>query len=385
MAVNDTRYLGTFDAQETGSKVNTHDLVAPYTVTVTGTGTWTCKIQQSNDNSSWVTVGVDFTAAGTQVISSAANYMRIDCTARSSGSAVVSVSAPLAANQTNAADDLTAGLGLTISGRVVDVGAGEGLSASADAFDVMWANSTVNVGTVSTAGTLSTVARGDHVHALGTSVLGVSTADIGAASAGGSASTVSKSDHVHALGTAVYGVSTADIGGTSAAGSAATISKSDHVHALGASVYGASTADIGAASAAGSAATVSKSDHVHALGTGVYGVSTADVGLASAAGSATTVSKSDHVHALALSVVGGPNIKTGFMPVGIFSGINGSGAVTFAGVSAGDVVQAVANMTSAVDGAASFEAAITVDGQIKQEDAADLSTTSFLAFVLKRN
>lgn len=72
----------------------------------------------------------------------------------------------------------------------------------------------------------------------------------------------------------------------------------------------------------------------------------------------------------------------------VVTGRNGAGAITLAGVAAdqtvavGDRVVSVVNLTTPADASASFEAAITVAGQIQQTSASDLSASKFLVYTL---
>lgn len=62
----------------------------------------------------------------------------------------------------------------------------------------------------------------------------------------------------------------------------------------------------------------------------------------------------------------------------VVTGRNGAGAITLTGAKVGDKVSAMINMTTPGDAKANFEATITVDGQIQQSSASDLSTAKFL-------
>lgn len=95
------------------------------------------------------------------------------------------------------------------------------------------------------------------------------------------------------------------------------------------------------------------------------------------------------VHGRRLGLVGdGVNVK-GLLVDGKFIstraavkkvtlGRNGAGAVTLAGAKVGDTVAVVVNLSTPGDGAASFESTITVDGQIQQSSASNLSAVQFL-------
>jgi hypothetical protein len=60
------------------------------------------------------------------------------------------------------------------------------------------------------------------------------------------------------------------------------------------------------------------------------------------------------------------------------TGHNGAGAATATGLSVGDVVKAVVNLTDVADASAAFEATVTVNNQIQQSSASDYSAKKFL-------
>lgn len=60
-------------------------------ITVTGTFTATLKVEISNDNTTWVQSGSDITAAGVTTISARAKFIRVRCSAYTSGTAVASM------------------------------------------------------------------------------------------------------------------------------------------------------------------------------------------------------------------------------------------------------------------------------------------------------
>lgn len=62
----------------------------------------------------------------------------------------------------------------------------------------------------------------------------------------------------------------------------------------------------------------------------------------------------------------------------VFTGRNGAGAITLTGARVGDKVSALINMTSPADAKANFESVITVDNQIQQSSASDLTASKFL-------
>jgi len=85
------------------------------------------------------------------------------------------------------------------------------------------------------AGTATTVSRGDHVHAIpfGITGFGASAAALAATQSAGTATTVSRGDHEHAIPFGITGFATSAAAlGTSAAGTSAKVSRGDHVHAM---------------------------------------------------------------------------------------------------------------------------------------------------------
>ena len=70
-----------------------------------------------------------------------------------------------------------------------------------------------------------------------------------------------------------------------------------------------------------------------------------------------------------------------------FAGRNGAGAITAANLVAGDVVVNLVGVSAAVLGsqAANFEGTVTVNGQIQQSAAGDLTANSYLVFIERRS
>ena len=68
-----------------------------------------------------------------------------------------------------------------------------------------------------------------------------------------------------------------------------------------------------------------------------------------------------------------------------FTGSNGAGACTLAGVKVGDQVVGVLQLSTPDDDSADFESVISVDGQIQQTSATDHSLNEFAVLVVKRN
>lgn len=87
--------------------------------------------------------------------------------------------------------------------------------------------------------------------------------------------------------------------------------------------------------------------------------------------------------------VGGPNGKvvasTRNDLFTVFTGSNGAGACTLTGARAGDIVLGVINETTPGDAAASFESVITVDGQIQQSSASNLSAATFNVLIKRQS
>jgi len=65
----------------------------------------------------------------------------------------------------------------------------------------------------------------------------------------------------------------------------------------------------------------------------------------------------------------------------VVAGSNGAGAITLTGAVSGDTVESVINLTAPADATASFEATISVAGQIQQTSGSNLSGNSYLVFV----
>lgn len=99
-------------------------------------------------------------------------------------------------------------------------GGGVSLTGSAPA-DVTAATAAVGVGTAA--------ARDDHKHNISTAA--ASSLTLAGSNSAGSASSLARSDHIHAL-PATAAPSTLAVGGSNSAGAATSISRSDHVHAL---------------------------------------------------------------------------------------------------------------------------------------------------------
>lgn len=77
----------------------------------------------------------------------------------------------------------------------------------------------------------------------------------------------------------------------------------------------------------------------------------------------------------------------GFTDVWSFVGSNGAGACTLTGAKVGDKVMSVAGLASGTAGnqAAKFEAVITVNDQIQQSDAGNLSANVYLVYLYRKS
>ncbi len=69
----------------------------------------------------------------------------------------------------------------------------------------------------------------------------------------------------------------------------------------------------------------------------------------------------------------------------IFTGVAAAGAVTLATANKGDFVIGLINITDDTDDNAKFESQISVDGQIQQSSASDLSSKKFLVFLSRQS
>lgn len=192
---------------------------------------------------------------------------------------------------------IMAGFGLTKTGSVIDVVAGNAsIVANADEIHVGYAGATpvaVSIAGGAVVGTGVTPSHEDHAHA-GPGFAVPSASAVGDAQANGSAATVNHSDHVHAR-EAFAAPNTIVLGSAAANGSAATLIRSD----AGIAAFDAtapSTQAVGDAAVVGVINFAARRDHKHAIfGFGLPAASA--VGDVQATGSALTVNHSDHVHA----------------------------------------------------------------------------------------
>ncbi len=79
--------------------------------------------------------------------------------------------------------------------------------------------------------------------------------------------------------------------------------------------------------------------------------------------------------------IGGKDIADGALKLLAFAGVAAAGACTLTGVVAGDVVIGVINLSDSTDAIAGFESVITVDDEIQQTSADDLSTKKFAVLI----
>lgn len=149
------------------------------------------------------------------------------------------------------------------------------------------------VGDVQGAGTASTYARSDHVHAR--EAFATPSLTLGTANASGSASTLIRSDAT-ILAFDATSPSTQAIGDAAVVGVATVAARRDHKHAMPA--FATNTIALGTAAAAGSAATLIRSDATIAAFDATVPTTIA-VGAAAAAGSAAFAARRDHTHGMA--------------------------------------------------------------------------------------
>jgi hypothetical protein len=89
---------------------------------------------------------------------------------------------------------------------------------------------------------------------------------------------------------------------------------------------------------------------------------------------------------LGANAVTGPALSAGSMRLLGFAGHNGAGACTLTGAKVGDTVVGVVDVAvGSVSAAASFESTITVNNQIQQSSASDLSAIKYLALVVAKS
>lgn len=89
---------------------------------------------------------------------------------------------------------------------------------------------------------------------------------------------------------------------------------------------------------------------------------------------------------IAATAVTGPKINaasTFFSAV--FAGVAAAGPVTLTGAAVGDKVIQLVNITDEANGAASFEATITIINQIQQSSASNLTTKNYSVLLLKQS
>jgi hypothetical protein len=69
----------------------------------------------------------------------------------------------------------------------------------------------------------------------------------------------------------------------------------------------------------------------------------------------------------------------------VAAGSNGAGAITVASAVKGDTVVSVTNLTAPADASSSFEAVVSVTGQVQQTSASNLSGNTYLFLVYPRS
>jgi hypothetical protein len=69
----------------------------------------------------------------------------------------------------------------------------------------------------------------------------------------------------------------------------------------------------------------------------------------------------------------------------VAAGHNGAGAITVAGAVVGDTVMCVVNLSAPALASSSFEATVSVAGQVQQTSASDLSGSTFMFEVFPRS
>lgn len=95
------------------------------------------------------------------------------------------------------------------------------------------------------------------------------------------------------------------------------------------------------------------------------------------AGTVTITNGAVTTSKLAANAVTGPKLSSSAFKSAVFTGHNGTGAVTLTGTKVGDKVLMLVDLTDSTDGSASFEATITVNDQIQQTSASNLSAKTF--------
>lgn len=191
-----------------------------------------------------------------------------------------------------------AGNGLSFSSTTLHVGAGAGITTSADAVAVDFGatGSLVNVAkSAAAAGSIDQAARIDHKHNISTAAPGNQLLANGS-SLEGVATTLARSDHTHDVGAEApltVSVNIQDIVPRAASNTGAqdTLARTDHQHAA---PWGTPVNVTKAAAADGTASAWSRSDHKHDISTAA---ALAITDATNSEGTATTLARSDHRHA----------------------------------------------------------------------------------------
>lgn len=124
-------------------------------------------------------------------------------------------------------------------------------------------------------------------------------------------------------------------------------------------------------------------DELYAAGAGTTATTTAK-GPVELATNAETLAGTDTDRALTAASVA---YLVSMMDVLSFTGAASAGACTLTGVKAGDKVLTVTGVASGTKGdqGTSFETTITVNDQIQQSSASNLSANVYLAFILRKS
>jgi hypothetical protein len=210
------------------------------------------------------------------------------------------------------------------------------IASSFPGYGVVGDLTAIDIGDTANAGSLATVARVDHQHAMAAPIVVV---DVLSAGTLGSSPRAAREDHAHKgvhsvngqFGDVVisvssfpgYGVagdlSQIDVGDAAAAGGLAVVARADHQHPLPVPIV---VVDIAGSGVIGSSPRVAREDHTHkgvhsvnglfgdvtiASSFPGYGISsdlsTLDIGDAASGGALTAVARADHQHAFASPIV----------------------------------------------------------------------------------
>lgn len=144
----------------------------------------------------------------------------------------------------------------------------------------------------------------------------------------------------------------------------------------------AEIADVAATEAAGTSVEFARGDHAHALGSGVVDGTTVELN----AGALRVKDGGIGSAKIATGAVTGAKIAgAGVFLSAVAAGAAAAGPVTLTGADVGDKVIQIINLTDAANGAADFESTITVEDQIQQGNAGNLTTKTFSFLLLKQS